>query len=279
MNKLITYIYILRPINILICLISILICTYLINALSSPILPYAILTVLCFTGASNILNDIFDYNIDKINKPDKVKLYDIIKKNNLILLMSLMYAAGIISTIFINPIGQYIALYIVLPLSYLYTPFFKRMPLIGNIIIGGILGSVFIFTEAAITNNVNKMWIPFYLAGSLSIIRELIKDVEDINGDKASRLKTFPIMFGIKHTLRLLQILTIILCTTAIIPFITGLYKLTYFILLILLVEIPLIWIIFYKLNGNSITNYNFASEFLKYITIGGLIVILSTSF
>ena len=77
MNKLITYIYILRPINILICLISILICTYLISALSSPILPYAILTVLCFTGASNILNDIFDYNIDKINKPDKVKLYDI----------------------------------------------------------------------------------------------------------------------------------------------------------------------------------------------------------
>ncbi|SVD62827.1 uncharacterized protein METZ01_LOCUS415681, partial [marine metagenome] len=58
--------------NVILCLFAVLIGAFLIEGLSSSLLPYTILTVLCFAGASNILNDVLDVHIDRINCPDRV---------------------------------------------------------------------------------------------------------------------------------------------------------------------------------------------------------------
>ncbi|SVE48665.1 uncharacterized protein METZ01_LOCUS501519, partial [marine metagenome] len=55
--------------NLILCLVSVLITTFLIDKFSSPLLPFTIFTVLCFAGASNILNDVLDVNIDSVNRP------------------------------------------------------------------------------------------------------------------------------------------------------------------------------------------------------------------
>jgi hypothetical protein len=63
-------------------------------------------------------------------------------------------------------------------------------------------------------------------------------------------------------------------------PWMEGYYNKIYLILLVLLVELPLLWLLFFKLHGSSIAvDYIQSSHILKGITIAGLIVILSTGF
>ena len=180
MNRIFSSFEILRPLNMFLCLLAVFISAWLVEGFSSPLLPYAVFVVLCFAGASNILNDILDIHIDEINRPDRVLPSGQLRIQDALILMGLLYVVGLIACTYLQPLGRQIALFTVLPLLILYTPLFKRLPFIGNIVVGSILGLVFIFTEGALHGNLDQMWTPFFLASALSTIRELCKDAADI---------------------------------------------------------------------------------------------------
>ena len=276
MNRLFAGIEILRPLNMILSLLAVFIAAWLVNGMTSPLLPYTALVVLCFAGASNILNDVLDIHIDEINRPNRVLTSGRLQIREALLLMSILYALGIIATSYLYPLGQQIALALVLPLLVLYTPLFKRLPFIGNLVVGSILGLVFLFTEGSLTGNVDKMWIPFCLGTSLSTIRELVKDAADMEGDAISDLQTFPRKYGLIATLWLLRILTICLCFGASIPWFEGWYGNYYFILLITGIAIPSLVAVFIILNESSaIEDYIKTAQIFKGITIGGMLVII----
>ncbi len=278
MNYLISCILLLRPINLLLSIVSIFISAYLIESLDSPKLIYVIIVVLSFMGASNILNDLLDIKIDKINQPNRMLVSKKVGIRSAIIIMVFLYLIGILSSILIDNLGMKIALLIVLPLLILYNFYLKQLPLIGNIIIGLNIGLVFIFTECSINGTVDKMWMPFALATSLSIIRELIKDAADIKGDSNQKFNTFPIKYGLYRTNIVIKIFSLLLCTFALLPIFWKIYNYIYFYLLIFFVLIPLLWLTFSKLQVNSnIENYKYASHFIKFITLFGILVILST--
>ena len=280
MNRFIAGFHILRPLNMILCLLAIFIAAFLTGGLLSELLPYTILTVLCFAGASNILNDVLDVRIDRVNRPDRVLPSGRLKILDALILMGVFYGAGILACTYLHPLGQQIAFITVLPLLVLYTPLFKRLPFIGNIVVGSILGLVFVFTEGAIHGNADKMWIPFFLATALSVIRELIKDGADMAGDYTANLKTFPQKFGLISTLWLLRLLTAALCFFAITPYTGGYYGIIYLITLILGVEIPLLYSMFIFLSEKSgPTDYVKASKILKGVTMAGMLVIISSGF
>ena len=162
MSRIFASIQILRPLNMILCLFAVFIAGWLVNGVVSPLLPYAALVVLCFAGASNILNDVLDIHIDKVNRPDRVLPSGQLQINDALILMSFLYLVGLMACIYLHPLGRQIALFTVLPLLILYTPLFKRLPFIGNIVVGSILGLVFIFTEGALHGNADQMWIPFF---------------------------------------------------------------------------------------------------------------------
>ena len=280
MNRFFASIEIIRPLNMILCLLSVFISAWLLDGMTSPLLPYAALVVFCFSGASNILNDVLDIHIDEINRPDRVLTSGRLRIWDALILMSIMYAIGIIATTYLLPVGRQIALVLVLPLLVLYTPLFKPLPLIGNLVVGLILGLVFLFTEGAIYDNVDKMCIPFCLAAGLSTIRELVKDVADMEGDALINLQTFPRKFGLLSTLWLLRILAIFLCLFAFMPVLEGYYGKVYLILLVFLVEVPILWVVFVQLNEvSTVSDYKRTAYHLKGVTIGGLLVIFSTGF
>ena len=280
MNRLFASIQIVRPLNMILSLCAVFIAGWLVNDITSPLLPYTALVVLCFAGASNILNDVLDINIDKINRPNRMLPSDHLKIQETLILMSILYALGIMATSYLHPVGQQIALALVLPLLALYTPLFKRLPLIGNLVVGAILGLVFIFTEGAIMGNVDKMWIPFCLATTLSSVRELVKDAADMEGDTVGDLQTFPRKYGLITTLWLLRILTIALCFGATIPWIEGWYGNYYLFLLIGGVALPSLYAVFILLQETSASeDYAIIAQIFKGTTIGGMIVIFSTGF
>jgi len=280
MNRFIAGFQILRPLNMILCLLAIFIAAFLTGGLLSDLLPYTILTVLCFAGASNILNDVLDVRIDRVNRPDRVLPSGRFKILDALILMGVLYGSGILACTYLQPLGRQIALISVLPLLVLYTPLFKRLPFIGNIVVGSILGLVFVFTEGAIHGNADKMWTPFFLATALSIIRELTKDGADMAGDSTANLKTFPQKFGLISTLWLLRLMTTALCFFAITPYTGGCYGIIYLITLILGVEIPLLYSMFIFLSEKSgPTDYVKASKILKGVTMAGMLVILSSGF
>jgi 4-hydroxybenzoate polyprenyltransferase len=101
-----------------------------------------------------------------------------------------------------------------------------------------------------------------------------------MDGDAVADLQTFPRKYGLPATLWLLRIISVFLCAFALIPGLEGYYGKFYLILLVLLVETPVLWLVFFQLNENSVaSDYNKAARMLKGITIGGMIVILSTGF
>ena len=280
MNRIFSGIEILRPLNMILCLLAVFISAWLVDGIVSPLLPYTILVVLCFAGASNILNDVLDIHIDEVNRPDRVLPSGRLRIRDAIFLMGSLYAVGILACTYLQPLGRQIALITVLPSLVLYTPLFKRLPFIGNIVIGGILGLVFLFTEGAVNGNVDKMWIPFFLATALSTIRELCKDAADMAGDSTANLQTFPRKFGLISTLWLLRLLTAMLCFFAITPYTSDRYGIIYLIILILGVEIPLFYSMFVVLGEKSgSADYSKAAKILKGVTMAGMLVILSSAF
>ena len=280
MNRLFAGIQILRPLNMILSLVAVFIAAWLIDGITSPLLPYAGLVVLCFAGASNILNDVLDIHIDEINRPDRVLTSGRLQIRDALILMSILYALGIMAATYLQPSGRQIALIMVLPLLVLYTPLFKRLPFIGNLVVGSILGLVFLFTEGAIHGQVDKMWIPFCLATTLSTIRELVKDAADMEGDAVGDLQTFSRKFGLVATLWLLRILTICLCLGASIPWFENWYGNYYFILLIGAVALPSLYAVFILLHESSGSNdYAITAKIFKATTIGGMMVILSSAF
>ena len=80
----------------------------------------------------------------------------------------------------------------------LYEIILKRIPLIGNIVISSLVGIVFVFIEAGLTNKIDTTYPIMILAFNLNLIREIIKDIQDLEGDKLYNMKTLPIILG-KH--------------------------------------------------------------------------------
>jgi len=280
MNRFFAGIKILRPLNMILCLLAVLLAAFLIGGLSSPLLFYTLLTVFCFAGASNILNDVLDIRIDRVNRKDRVLPSGQLKILDALIFMSVLYGVGILACTYLQPLGRQIALIAVMPLLILYTPLFKRLPFVGNIVVGSMLGLLFLFSEGALHGKIDKLWIPFLLVTALSAIRELCKDAADMPGDSAENLKTFPRKYGLISTLWLLRILAIALCLFAITPYTSGHYGIVYLVFLILGVEIPLIYTLFIILSEKSgPVEYITAAKILKGITVAGMLVIFSSRF
>ena len=279
MKQIFPYVNILRPLNLIFSAFAVIITAYLTNSLVDMIaIINTVMVVITFAGASNILNDIFDINIDKKNQPHRPLPSGRISLWGALAYMLAIYVFGIYMAFNLNPLATKIALLLVLPTLVLYTPFYKRIPLLGNIVVAGVLGMVFIFSEASFTGNIKNMWVPAWLAFGLTFIRELIKDIEDIEGDRLDGAKTLPVLIGVEKSLYLVYLLVFIFCVLWWTPYAYGLYSNTYAICLFFAVEIPLILSIFFLWKNPTSSGCAMISRATKWITLGGMVTILCSS-
>ena len=147
--------------------------------------------------------------------------------------------------------------------------------MIGNIVVAFLLSMVFIFTELILFETWTTLIIPAGLAFGLSLIREIIKDISDYQGDKKAGITTLPVWAGCNFSIKLLSILIIIFCVVAFFPYVFFSYTINYLIALIIIIEIPLIIMVFLMINKPTQKLFKVLVNVTKYITIGGLIVIL----
>ena len=271
MKYLLGYIMIIRPLNVLLGGLTILISSLIIKyegPAISVILP--VFVVMFFTIGANTLNDYFDYEIDKINRPDRAISSGLVLRNQALILSLFFFIIGVLIALRLNKDSQLLSIGVSLPLIIAYNVKLKNYPLIGNIIVSLILAMSFIYA-GLVFKKTEPLIIPALLAFGLTLIREIVKDLADIKGDKSAGLMTFPIVYGKKKTIILCTILSLFLGIGSFIPFLTGYYNTFYGISLILMVEIPLAVVVISLLNKPVILTAKRGSKLLKFCTLGGL--------
>ena len=197
------YIEILRPGNAVMGAIAIILIAIIDKTISIPII-LAMLAVFFETAAGNVINDYFDYKIDLINKPERPLPSGRISLKAGRNYGYLQFLLGTVCGFLISYLtSNWIPFVIVLisdVILYLYAYKLKSTPLIGNLAVGFMTGFGFVFGGYTI-NTPEIISISLVLgvfAFVMTTAREIIKDIEDVEGDEAEGAKTLPILIGTK---------------------------------------------------------------------------------
>jgi geranylgeranylglycerol-phosphate geranylgeranyltransferase len=217
--------------------IAVLIAAILVS-FSSPLqLFLACLVVFLISGAGMVINDYFDYKIDKVNKPERpIPSGRLSRKIALIYSLSLFSLANIIAIIFLN--FQTFLLSIANTITLiLYSWRIKRFPLLGNFCVSWFVASTFIFGSVLGDGVTVTIFILFLMAFSTNVGREIAKSIEDVKGDKKSKIKTLPIVAGKNFSALIASIFVIFAIIFSPLPYVFGLLN-VYYIYLVIVADI-----------------------------------------
>jgi geranylgeranylglycerol-phosphate geranylgeranyltransferase len=273
-EKLTAVFFITRPVNFLITFISVIVAVII----SSPQIYFelniflAAIAAALTASAGNVINDIFDFEIDKINQPSRpLPSGKISRKEAYILYLTFLLISISISILISLP-----ALIFVLfshLLLFLYSKYLKRILLLGNLTVAFLTGLVFIF-GGIVVGSPSAAIVPALFAFLINLIRELVKDMQDINGDQAAGLQTFPIKFGMQNSKFIISFLIFILIIYTFYPFITQLYNIEFFIVVMALVNPILIYCVKKIFEKESEKYLKKISNLLKLSMVIGLFAI-----
>ena len=215
----ISFFYLIRYKNLLMVLLTMILTKYaLINSfISEPSLTsidfiILSLSILLITAGGYIINDLYDIKADTINKPLKVYISKSISKKNAWIIYFLSSTLGVTLGIYLSIIKNidFLSFYFIgtTLLLFLYSLLLKKLVFIGNLCISLLVALPIYLLYKFDSNNITISNILQYFLLSIVIfyymffaflttmIREIIKDIEDINGDYIVKLKTLPILIG-----------------------------------------------------------------------------------
>jgi geranylgeranylglycerol-phosphate geranylgeranyltransferase len=223
------YLEILRPFNALMGVIAVLLVA-IISGNFTIYVPIACVIVFIFTGAGNAINDYVDHKIDAINKPERP-----IPSGRISLRAAAIYSISLftISTIMALVIGIIPGIIVVLSaiLMFLYAYRLKKSCLIGNMSIAFLTGLCFVFAGVVLQTVFLSVLLGFY-AFLMTMAREIVKDMEDVEGDSAEGASTFPIRYGMRASSTLAAVFMIVASLTSPLLFFIGIFNIIYLIVL-----------------------------------------------
>lgn len=273
-GKIFCYIQLTRPLNTLISFFSIIVAGLL--AVTGT-LPWRNILLASLSGAltcaaGNIINDIYDIKIDRINKPKRVLPAGRVTVKEAWILYFVLSVFSLLLSALINLYALLIVLF-TLVMLFIYSARLKGLILVGNITVALLTGLAFIYGGVAV-NNLRNAVIPAVFAFLINFIREILKDMEDVVGDFKNHIITFPQRYGNTLAIRIILLLTCILCLSTSIPFILRIYKIEYFISVMVIVNVIFIYFLKSLFADQSENNLKRLSLVLKINMILGLVSI-----
>ena len=275
MNLILGFIKLLRPLNIAAAAFAVLVSAYILGVYEQYyILTCVVIVVIAYNGAANAFNDYCDYEIDLINRPNRPLSRGMITSFQALSFAVILFAIGSITAFQLPFYARLTAVVIAMPLIIIYSMSLKGTPLLGNIAVAMILGLTFVFCGLAF-NKLGPMIVPAILAFGLTLVRELIKDIADVEGDNSAGLKTLPLVIGKNKAITVAIIKVVLIGLVSLIPYYLNIYGNYYLILLVIGVEIPLAIVVVLFMKSPSITTARQSEKLLKFSTIMGLTAIL----
>lgn len=203
------------------------------------ILTLLILSVVCVAAGGYVINDYFDVKIDRINRPDDLIVTRFISRDAAMYLFYILTAVGLVAGAAVSWWAHSWTLlftYVVIPgLLWFYSASYKRMFLIGNLVVAFASAIVPLLVAIANADYLRHLyqealayspivgelyvWTGGFAAFAflLTWAREMVKDIEDIEGDREMECRTLPIVWGQKSAK--IFVTSLLLVVTAIIVY------------------------------------------------------------
>ncbi|MBP6556912.1 MAG: geranylgeranylglycerol-phosphate geranylgeranyltransferase [Flavobacterium sp.] len=254
-----------------------------------------VLSTLMIAAAGYIINDIMDQETDSENKPFIMVIGKGISEATAYNIYFALNVTGVgIGFYLSNTIQKptFAGIFIIIvTLLYLYATTFKRMLLIGNIIVAFLLAisiliiGLYDLLPLTFENNQKEMGVYFSLlldyalfAFIINFIREIVKDMEDVNGDYNQGMNTLPIVLGVSRTAKVVFGLGIV--ATLVLLWYINTYlmnnNLYYAVIYALLFVVgPMIFFVVKIWNAKSKKNFHLLSSVLKWVIFFGILSIL----
>ena len=292
--------------NLLMVLLTIVLTQYSIispiaSARSNMQLIVVTIAIICITAGGYIINDIFDVTTDIINKPARRIIGVSISKKKGLFIYFIFTTFGLLFgtyAAYMKENSAYVLFFVgPIVLLYLYSKFFKRIAIIGNLVVSFLTALpiyiVYIFTLKTTNASANLVdsFVTLFTSMSASIaiciycllaffmtfIRELIKDIEDINGDYSLKMNTLPIIIGTTRTKNIIWLLSSFIFVSILALSKEELYNNMpiLFWYTMLCIAAPFAWFLYKLYHSKKSKDFQFLSQLLKYILFSGILSML----
>lgn len=263
------------------------------TSLNTTGITLLILATLCIAAAGNIINDIYDVETDLINKPDKLIVGQTISEKtayNLFIILNIIgVGLGYYISNLVGKSGFFSMFVIISALLYIYATYLKQTLLIGNIVISFLVAlsilivGIFELLPVITVQNQQTQILFFKIildyaifAFSINLLREIAKDIEDIDGDYKANMNTLPIAIGRERATNVLFVLSLLLLLAITLYTINTLYKdqiaVGYFLIFVIG---PLLYFSIKTFNAKTKKDYRHISNILKLVMLFGMLSLL----
>ena len=207
-------------------------------------------SVVCIAAGGYVINDYFDIKIDRINRPERLIVSNSVSKTEAMWTFRVLTAAGILMGLILAWLVHSSSLalvFVLVPgLLWFYSASYKRQFLVGNLIVSlaaSVTPMVVAMTNVAIlelrfpdlldyTTLVHDLyaWIGGFagFAFLTTLVREIIKDLQDVPGDRELECHSLPVVIGTLPTKVVVTVLTLVIMALvlylnfAVVPFPHG---------------------------------------------------------
>ncbi len=224
----------LRPLNALMSAAAVVVGAVVavgLGGLAADAIPVAVgaLAVFAFTGAGNALNDVYDREVDRVNHPERPIPSGAIDPRGAFDLAFVLFLAAAFLGLVVT-VAAFLLVLASLALMIGYEERFKASGWSGNLLIGWLVGSLFLFAGLCVYGGAAR---PLQIAASLALLaglatvgREIMKDVQDVAGDVGRT--TLPKTRGVPFATRASQAFTVLAVVLSALPAAAGVLRWTY---------------------------------------------------
>lgn len=231
-----------------------------------------VLSTVSIAAGGYVINDYYDIKIDLVNKPERVVIGKGITRRYAMLFHTLLSFSGIIMGFILNwRIG--VINFASVFLLWWYSNDLKRQPFIGNFVVALMTGLA-VMMVGALYNSGNALIIAYAIfAFFMTLVREIIKDMEDLRGDDTFGCRTLPIVWGLRKTKIFIYSILIVFAAVVLVLnlFFTQL-PLYYFLGFLFP---PLIWLVYRLVVADTKKDFAWLSTFCKFIMLLGILSLI----
>lgn len=250
MQRIIRFLKLIRWLNCLLAAAGVLVgayFTWFTTDVLFPILTATAAFLVCAAG--NIVNDLVDEDIDRINRPLRLLVTGEISRNTAIRLAIIINISAVLLCSLVN-LEVFLSVIFAIVLLFIYNFKAKQIPVLGNLIIAFLGGLTFITGGLAVdrilTFTLPGPLIPAVFAFLFHMAREIVKDVEDIEGDRRVGVNTLPQIVGVSRALLTALTVFFLFSITSFIPVFAGWFGRAYEIIAVYIIDLPTLLILIF---------------------------------
>ncbi len=219
-----------------------------------------------------VINDYFDIEIDRINKPDRPLPSGRVSPRTAMNLALGMFIVGVLFSIALGPLPLALALFTSMML-YFYAKDLKRTGLPGNLTVALTNGLSIFYGGASFMEGewLIRVLLPTFYSFFLTLVREFVKGIEDYEGDKANNVRTLAVTSGVGKAWVISKVFLILVLAVSPLPILFG-FNLIYLVILVVFF-IPSVMLSI--MQKPSISSASKARGYLKVSMLSGILAFL----